>query len=148
MSRFKPVQCVACQFFTVTLRVARRSFFVMCVVWHVRLSGKPSLKKLHTIPIVQLLLKVLSVLFLYIQYFPFLSFPFIENTQTYWHLNDTLARSCLHSLRSTQSEVWYNQRPMRVCVVQHNRSITKGLENMHGTTAGNFSWVDALRKQT
>ena len=84
-------------------------------------------------------LKVLSVLFRYIQYFPFLSFPFIENTQTYWRLNDTLARCCLYSLRSTQSEVWYNHRTMRVCVVQHNRSITKGLENMHGTTAGNFS---------
>ena len=46
VSQFKPVQCVACQFFTVTLCVARRSFFVMRVVWHVRLSaGKPSLKK-------------------------------------------------------------------------------------------------------
>ena len=37
---------------------------------------------------------------------------------------------------------------MRVCVVQHNCSITKSLENMHGTTAGNFSWVDALRNRT
>ena len=46
LSRFKPVQCVACRFFRVTLCVARRSFFVMRVVWHVRLSaGKPSLKK-------------------------------------------------------------------------------------------------------
>ena len=25
----------------------------------------------------------------------------------------------LHSLRSTQSEVWYNQTRLRVCVVQH-----------------------------
>ena len=31
VSRFKPVQCVACRFFTVTLCIARRSFFV--IMW-------------------------------------------------------------------------------------------------------------------
>ena len=209
VSRFKPVQCIACRFLMVTLCVACRSSFVMSVVWQVKFREKCFKISFMQSLLFNWFLKFCQCLFLYIQcdkftklvtyykahccgdrravkkkkkkktcmfvfklYLQFLlhqhqctklMFPNIspfsvshsENTPRYMHLKDAPARCCLHSLWLTQSKVitswWYNHtlKIEGLCVVQHNHSITKTLNrSIQRTTAGNFGWVDALRKQT